>query len=138
MPDGEHRAGEKQKEASRDGSRDLQSVMEDQSSLGCETGLTLCFISPGVMTSCVSRTAGCATWPQRSSASCLLTQRRTSSPSPNTQTSLHSGRWPNPGSSEPQPGQRGTSLLKGTRRLSEDFWVKLWGEGSEWAVVERL
>lgn len=72
----------------------LGSVLGDWSSLGCDAGLTLCFASPGGRTSYASRMAGCATWHRRLSASCLLTQRKTSSLSPSTQTSLHSGRWP--------------------------------------------
>lgn len=66
--------------------------VRDWSSLGCVAGLTLCFASPGGRTSYASRMAGCATWHRRLSASCLLTQRKTSSLSPSTQTSLHSGR----------------------------------------------
>lgn len=79
--------------------------------LGCDRRLTPCFASPGGRTSCASKMAGCVTWRQRLSASCLLTRRKTSSPSPSTRTSLHSGRWPHPGPREPRPGRRDTSQV---------------------------
>lgn len=94
-------------EGSKRWTRDLGPVLGDWSSLGCEAGLTLCFASPGEMTNSASRMAGCATWRQRSSASCPPTQRRTSSPSLSTQMSLHSGRWPTLTLESTQPG-RGT------------------------------
>lgn len=65
----------------------------DPSFLHSESKLILCFASAGGRTNCASRTAGCATWHQRSSASCPPTRRRTSYPSPSTLMSLPLGRW---------------------------------------------
>lgn len=48
----------------------------------------------GEKTNWGSPTAGCVTWPQKSSSSSLQTQRRTSFPSPNSQMSLLLGKCP--------------------------------------------
>lgn len=52
------------------------------------------FFAAGEKTNWGSPTAGCVTWPLKSSSSSLRTQRRTSFPSPNSQMSLLLGRCP--------------------------------------------